>query len=146
MRQEFNFLGIRLEAMFGVNRTLHIITNTQSPIGEHGGGSITEWGWISAAALGRLVNVEGKMNAVEYGEILEENLMQCVRGLRLGRFFFQAKQWHQANRPTVNTEGFKRIMLLFWTGRVKAQISNQLLFIHDPNLSELADVPSSRET
>lgn len=60
------------------------------PTVKHGGGSIMLWGCFSAAGPGRLVKVEGKMNAAKYGEILEDNLIQSARELRLGRrFIFQ---------------------------------------------------------
>lgn len=47
-------------------------------------------GWFSATSPGTLVKVEGSMNPVEYGEILEENLLQPARELKLGwRFGLQ---------------------------------------------------------
>ncbi|KAJ8361428.1 hypothetical protein SKAU_G00179530 [Synaphobranchus kaupii] len=39
------------------------------------------------AGTGRLVLIEGKMNAAKYTEILEENLLQSAVDLRLGRRF-----------------------------------------------------------
>ena len=48
------------------------------------------WGRFAAASPGRLEKVEGKMNAAKYQEILEDNLIQSARELRLGRrFIFQ---------------------------------------------------------
>lgn len=48
------------------------------------------WGHFAAASPERLVKVEGKMNAAKYKEILEDNLIQSARELRLGRrFIFQ---------------------------------------------------------
>ena len=62
---------------------------------KHGGGSIMLWGCFSAAGPGRLVKVEGNMNAEKYRQILEDNLSQSARELRLGRrFIFQ-----QDNNP-----------------------------------------------
>uniref|UniRef100_A0AAZ3RAU4 Transposase n=1 Tax=Oncorhynchus tshawytscha TaxID=74940 RepID=A0AAZ3RAU4_ONCTS len=38
----------------------------------------------------RLVRIDGKMNGAKYGEILDENLRQIAKDLRLGpRFTFQ---------------------------------------------------------
>jgi len=59
------------------------------------------YGGVSAAGTGRLVAIEGKMNAAKHRDILEENLFQSNLDLRLGqRFTFQ-----QDNDPkhTANT-------------------------------------------
>ena len=51
-----------VEKSYVERQTLHIITNT-IPIVKHGGGSIMLRGCFWAAGPGRLVKVEGKMNA-----------------------------------------------------------------------------------
>ncbi|KAI2648153.1 Transposable element Tcb1 transposase [Labeo rohita] len=68
---------------------------------------------LSAAGTGRLVAIEGKMNAAKYRDILDENLLQSVQDLRLGRrFTFQQdndpkhtakimKEWLHNNSVTV---------------------------------------------
>ena len=66
--------------------TAHHLANT-IPTVKHGGGSIMLWGCFSAAGTGRLVRIEGKMNAAMYREILDENLLQSALDLRLGRRF-----------------------------------------------------------
>uniref|UniRef100_A0AAZ3SMB9 Tc1-like transposase DDE domain-containing protein n=1 Tax=Oncorhynchus tshawytscha TaxID=74940 RepID=A0AAZ3SMB9_ONCTS len=48
-----------------------------------------------AAGTGRLVRIEGKMNGGKYREILDENLLQCAKDLRLGRRF----PFQQDNKP-----------------------------------------------
>lgn len=69
--------------------TAHHLANT-IPTVKHGGGSIMLWGCFSAAGTGRLVRIEGKMNAAMYRDILDENLLQSALDLRLGRrFIFQ---------------------------------------------------------
>ncbi|KAI3366475.1 hypothetical protein L3Q82_000605 [Scortum barcoo] len=55
--------------------TAHHQANT-IPTVKHGGGSIMLWGCFSAAGTGRLVRIEGKMNAAMYRDILDENLLQ----------------------------------------------------------------------
>ena len=84
--------------LFGLNAKCHVwrkpgtahhLANSL-PTVKHGGGSIMLWGCFSAAATGRLVRVEEKMNAAMYRDILEENLLQSALDLRLGRrFIFQ---------------------------------------------------------
>ena len=65
------------------------------------------------AGTGRLVRIEGKMNAAMYRDILEENLLQPALDLRLGqRFIFQqdndpkhtakiSKEWLQDNSVNI---------------------------------------------
>ena len=40
------------------------------------------WGFFSAAGVGRLVRIDGKMNGAKYSEILDENLLQSAQDLR----------------------------------------------------------------
>ena len=60
------------------------------PTVKYGGGSIMLWRLFSASGPGKLVKIEGKMDAAKYREILEENLLKSARDLGLGRrFIFQ---------------------------------------------------------
>uniref|UniRef100_A0AAZ3QU17 Uncharacterized protein n=1 Tax=Oncorhynchus tshawytscha TaxID=74940 RepID=A0AAZ3QU17_ONCTS len=54
---------------------------------KHGGGSNMLCGCFAAAGTGRLVRIEAKMNRAKYREILDENLLQSTKDLRLGQRF-----------------------------------------------------------
>ncbi|CAB1432769.1 unnamed protein product [Pleuronectes platessa] len=86
------------------------------PTVKHGGGSIMLWGCFSSAGTGKLVRIEGKMDGAKYREILEENLMQSAKDLRLGRrFIFQQDNdpKHTA-RATKEWFGLKNVNVLKW--------------------------------
>ena len=55
------------------------------PTVKHGEASIMLWGCFSSAGTGKLVRIEGMMDGAKYREILEGNLFQSSRDLRLGR-------------------------------------------------------------
>ncbi len=74
--------GLILSGMCGENQALLITCPIQSQ----------QWsmvvaasavGVFSAAGTGRLVAIEGKMNAAKYRDILDENLLQSAQDLRL---------------------------------------------------------------
>ena len=62
------------------------------PTVKHGDGIIMLWGNFSAAGTGRLVKVEGKINAAKYREILEDNLIQSARTITQDKSCFSARQ------------------------------------------------------
>lgn len=53
------------------------------PTVKHGGGSLMFWG----CGTGNLVKIDGKMNAVCYQKILEQNLHSSARNLRMGHIW-----------------------------------------------------------
>jgi hypothetical protein len=66
--------------------TSHHPENT-IPTVKRGGGSIMLWRCFSLAGTETLVRIEGMMDGTKYREILEGNLFQSYRDLRLGRRF-----------------------------------------------------------
>ena len=107
--------------LFGMNARRHVWRKPGTahhqantiPTVKHHAGSIMLWGCFSPAGTGRLVRIEGKMNAAMYRDILDENLLQSALDLRLGRWFiFQSdnnpkhtakisKEWLQDNSVNV---------------------------------------------
>jgi transposase len=53
------------------------------PTVKHGGGSIMVWSCFSSAGTGKMVKIDGKMDGAKYRTILEENLMESAKDLRL---------------------------------------------------------------
>ena len=77
--------------LFVLNAKRHVWRKPGTiPTVKHGGGSIMLWGCFSLAGTGKRVRIEGMMDGTKNREILEGNLFQSSRDLRLGRrFIFQ---------------------------------------------------------
>ena len=84
MRTEFNFLAYMQNSGGEKPNTAHQPEQTIPPV-KHGG--IMLWGCFSSAVTGKLVRVDGKMDGAKYRAILEENLLEAAKNLRLGRRF-----------------------------------------------------------
>ena len=54
------------------------------PTVKHGGGSVMLWGCFASTGTGNLHCLEGKMDSVQYQQVLGENVMPSVRKLKLG--------------------------------------------------------------
>ena len=83
-----------------LNTSHHPENSKNIPTVKHGGGRIMLWGCFSSAGIGKLVRIEGTMDGAKYREILEENLFQSSRDLRLGRRF----TFQQDNDPKHTAE------------------------------------------
>uniref|UniRef100_A0A3Q2PWK9 Tc1-like transposase DDE domain-containing protein n=1 Tax=Fundulus heteroclitus TaxID=8078 RepID=A0A3Q2PWK9_FUNHE len=53
------------------------------PTVKFGGGSIMLWGCVANAGTGNLVKVEGRMDSIQYQQILENNVQESVTKLKL---------------------------------------------------------------
>ncbi|MBN3276205.1 TCB1 transposase, partial [Polyodon spathula] len=86
------------------------------PTVKYGGGSIMLWGCFSSAGTGHLVTIEGRMDGAKYRKILQENLFQSAKKLKLGRkFTFQQDNdpKHKA-KATLEWLKNKKVNVLQW--------------------------------
>ncbi|MBN3279959.1 TCB1 transposase, partial [Polyodon spathula] len=86
------------------------------PTVKYGGGSIMLWGCFSSAGTGHLVTIEGRMDGAKYRKILQENLLQSAKKLKLGRkFTFQQDNdpKHKA-KATLEWLKNKKVNVLQW--------------------------------
>jgi hypothetical protein len=65
------------------------------------------WGCFSSAGTGKLVRIEGMMDGAKYREILEGNLCQSSRDLRLRRRFTFRQDNDPKHTAKVTLEWFK---------------------------------------
>ncbi|MGH0115852.1 UNVERIFIED_CONTAM: hypothetical protein FKN15_054208 [Acipenser sinensis] len=74
------------------------------------------WGCFSSAGTGHFVKIEGRMDGAKYREILQENLLQSAKKLKLGRkFTFQQDNdpKHKA-KATLEWLKNKKVNVLQW--------------------------------
>ena len=69
---------------------------TTNPTVKFGGGNVMVWGCMGWNGVGKLVEVEGKMDSKQYVEILDENLDQCMDILGLSK---EDMMFQQDNDP-----------------------------------------------
>ena len=76
--------------MLCLTQTQHLSSHENTIPTVKSGGSSMVWGYFPPAGTGKLVRIEGMMDDAKYREILEGNLFQSFRDLRLGwRFTIQ---------------------------------------------------------
>ena len=86
------------------------------PTVKHGGGNVKVWGCFSTAGVGRLVFIEGNMTGQMYADILEGNLFQSVKQLKLGKHWIMQQDNDPKHRSRLVTNWLdkKKIKRLFW--------------------------------
>uniref|UniRef100_A0A8K9UMA1 Tc1-like transposase DDE domain-containing protein n=1 Tax=Oncorhynchus mykiss TaxID=8022 RepID=A0A8K9UMA1_ONCMY len=86
------------------------------PTVKHGGGSIMVWACFSSAGTGKMVKIDGKMDGAKYRTILEENLMESAKDLRLRRRFVFQQDNDPKHKAKSTMEWFKNkhIQVLEW--------------------------------
>ena len=74
------------------------------------------WGCFSSAGTGKLVRVDGKMDGAKYRAILEENLLEAAKDLRLGRRFIFQQDNDPKHKARATMEWFrsKNMHVLEW--------------------------------
>ncbi|KAI4901652.1 hypothetical protein NFI96_012830 [Prochilodus magdalenae] len=77
------------------------------PTVKFGGGSIMLWGYVDSTGTGNLVKVEGRMDSNQYQQILETNVQESVKKLKLRRgWIFQ--QDNDPKHCSKSTNAFMR--------------------------------------
>ena len=78
MKLKLSCLGIIIETMWRKDGEAYSIKNTV-PTVKFGDGSIMIWGCFSAKGVGKILVIDGEMNAQLYKHILQENCMSSVK-------------------------------------------------------------------
>lgn len=86
------------------------------PTVKHGGGSMMFWGCFSSAGPGKLIAIKGIMKSSDYITILDENLKQSAKDLRLGRRFTFQQDNDPKHTSKATTAWFQKsnIQVLPW--------------------------------
>uniref|UniRef100_A0A8C7QZS1 Transposase Tc1-like domain-containing protein n=1 Tax=Oncorhynchus mykiss TaxID=8022 RepID=A0A8C7QZS1_ONCMY len=105
------------------------------PTVKHGGGSIMVWACFSSAGTGKMVKIDGKMDGTKYRTILEENLMESAKDLRLGRRFVFQQDNDPKHKAKSTMEWFKnkhiQVLVFFGGYGYMAQGAHRGTFEYD---------------
>ena len=94
------------------------------PTVKYGGGSITVWEYFCRSGVGNLVFLDRNMDMHYYVDILDKNLIQSAKHLRLGRHFV----FQQDNNPK-HISGLAKA----WLKKNKIELFSWIFFSPDMN-------------
>ena len=115
--------------LFGVNTRRHVWRKPGTahhhantiPTVKHGGGSIMLWGCFSAAVTGRLVRIEGKMDAAMYRDILDETCSRALLTSDLGDSSSFSRTMTLSTQPRYQRNGFSSTLWMSLSSPARAQ-------------------------
>ncbi len=84
---------------------------------KHGGGRVMVWGCITSAGLGRIVKIDGNMDAPLYVEILRDELLGSLEDLDINKtniYFQQDNDPKHTAKLTIAWLKKKRLTVLQW--------------------------------
>ncbi len=110
------------------------------PKGKCAGSSLMLWGCFSAAGTEGLIRVEEKLNAPKYWESLNENPVQSIPNLRLGRRF----TFQQDNGPKHTARvAYRQLCECPWVAQPEPELEPNQIFLEKP---EKVHLPPSNLT
>ncbi len=93
------------------------------------GSSLMLWGCFSAAVTERLIRVEENLNAPKYWDSLNENLVQSIQNLRLGRRF----AFQQDNDPMHTARvKYRQLCECPWVAQPEPELEPNEIFLEKP--------------
>ncbi len=93
------------------------------------GSSLVLWGCFSAAGTEGLVRVEEKLNAPNYRDSLNENTVQSIQNLRLGR----RCTFQQDNDPKHTARvAYRQLCVCSWVAQTQPGIEPNQIFLEKP--------------
>ena len=119
---------------------------TMTPTVKHGGGNnLMVWGCMRWNGVGKLVEVQGKMNAEQYCEILEDDMEESLKSWRWRRRNTTfSRTMTQSTHKNKQKNGFQTTIFKYWSGLHNAltQIPlNTFGIISNPNFSSITHHP-----
>ncbi len=102
------------------------------------GSSLRLWGCLSAAGTEGLIRIEEKLNAPKYWDSLNENTVQNIQNLRLGR----RCTFQQDNQPTARVN-YRQLCECPWVAQSQPGLECNQIFLEKP---ENVHLPPSNMT
>jgi hypothetical protein len=82
-----------------------VSARTTTPTVKHGGNNLMVWGCMGWNGVGKLVEVQGKMNAEQYCEILEDGMLESFEKLEMEE---EERIYQQDNDPKHTSKRAKK--------------------------------------